>query len=117
MIRRPPRSTLFPYTTLFRSCIFSFHTATVTDLKDLALAYFNRVQFEPDKEEIVPASSLGSLGCRRSRLSILRRTADSQPRLFVGERHGTAPDFAPTACIRHLLRATGRPWVIPGSSR
>src|SRR5256885_12226618 len=22
MIRRPPRSTLFPYTTLFRSCIF-----------------------------------------------------------------------------------------------
>src|SRR2546426_3862096 len=58
MIRRPPRSTLFPYTTLFRSCIFSFHTATVTDLKDLALAYFNRVQFEPDKEEIVPASSL-----------------------------------------------------------
>src|SRR2546429_6393461 len=24
MIRRPPRSTLFPYTTLFRSCIFLF---------------------------------------------------------------------------------------------
>src|SRR3712207_8159058 len=24
MIRRPPRSTLFPYTTLFRSCIGSF---------------------------------------------------------------------------------------------
>src|SRR5260370_32316677 len=24
MIRRPPRSTLFPYTTLFRSCIHSF---------------------------------------------------------------------------------------------
>src|SRR2546430_4416659 len=29
MIRRPPRSTLFPYTTLFRSCAldFSFHPA------------------------------------------------------------------------------------------
>src|SRR5258706_9355017 len=25
MIRRPPRSTLFPYTTLFRSCSCSFH--------------------------------------------------------------------------------------------
>src|SRR3712207_8994353 len=26
MIRRPPRSTLFPYTTLFRSCnIFAYH--------------------------------------------------------------------------------------------
>src|ERR1043166_303162 len=26
MIRRPPRSTLFPYTTLFRSVVFSFQT-------------------------------------------------------------------------------------------
>src|SRR5205809_1925938 len=26
MIRRPPRSTLFPYTTLFRSCIISIRT-------------------------------------------------------------------------------------------
>src|SRR5438067_9506417 len=25
MIRRPPRSTLFPYTTLFRSILFSWH--------------------------------------------------------------------------------------------
>src|SRR5256885_12998317 len=25
MIRRPPRSTLFPYTTLFRSAIFELH--------------------------------------------------------------------------------------------
>src|SRR3712207_7110991 len=25
MIRRPPRSTLFPYTTLFRSTAFAFH--------------------------------------------------------------------------------------------
>src|SRR3712207_7472982 len=25
MIRRPPRSTLFPYTTLFRSCMSSVH--------------------------------------------------------------------------------------------
>src|SRR5437879_11057511 len=37
-------------------CICSFHTATVTDLKDLALAYFNGVQFEPDREQIVQAS-------------------------------------------------------------
>src|SRR3712207_7475734 len=26
MIRRPPRSTLFPYTTLFRSTVFTTHT-------------------------------------------------------------------------------------------
>src|SRR5258708_22032818 len=30
MIRRPPRSTLFPYTTLFRSLIFSFHDDRVS---------------------------------------------------------------------------------------
>src|SRR3712207_7289698 len=28
MIRRPPRSTLFPYTTLFRSLVFSWWGAT-----------------------------------------------------------------------------------------
>src|SRR2546430_9564395 len=34
MIRRPPRSTLFPYTTLFRS--YTFHLATLAPLKDKA---------------------------------------------------------------------------------
>src|SRR5260370_24110208 len=29
MIRRPPRSTLFPYTTLFRSDITSLYSATI----------------------------------------------------------------------------------------
>src|SRR3712207_7753363 len=29
MIRRPPRSTLFPYTTLFRSSVEFMHTATL----------------------------------------------------------------------------------------
>src|SRR2546428_6420081 len=29
MIRRPPRSTLFPYTTLFRSRMFGFHEGTL----------------------------------------------------------------------------------------
>src|SRR2546422_5365166 len=32
MIRRPPRSTLFPYTTLFRSHQFHFWTATETSI-------------------------------------------------------------------------------------
>src|SRR3712207_7960184 len=31
MIRRPPRSTLFPYTTLFRSCIRSVEHAYTAD--------------------------------------------------------------------------------------
>ena len=32
MIRRPPRSTLFPYTTLFRSQDLAFHTAGIDDV-------------------------------------------------------------------------------------
>src|SRR5258708_29072879 len=31
MIRRPPRSTLFPYTTLFRSCKVAIRTAPLPD--------------------------------------------------------------------------------------
>src|SRR5947209_11200313 len=42
MLRRPPRSTLFPYTTLFRSCL---------DCK------FRRLQFTPD---LLPSDILGS---------------------------------------------------------
>src|SRR2546422_3759261 len=34
MIRRPPRSTLFPYTTLFRSP-FSLSTRSMTNIEDL----------------------------------------------------------------------------------
>src|SRR2546421_4289198 len=34
MIRRPPRSTLFPYTTLFRSLMAKYH---VEDIRNIAL--------------------------------------------------------------------------------
>src|SRR2546429_9972624 len=37
MIRRPPRSTLFPYTTLFRSILFrNHHDGTFTDVAVIA---------------------------------------------------------------------------------
>src|SRR3712207_8765467 len=38
MIRRPPRSTLFPYTTLFRSELLLLNTATRAGLPDGLLA-------------------------------------------------------------------------------
>src|SRR3712207_7558409 len=40
MIRRPPRSTLFPYTTLFRS---------IADV--LAVAYFHAMRYRPEDPE------------------------------------------------------------------
>src|SRR2546427_8563069 len=39
MIRRPPRSTLFPYTTLFRSCPI-FRTGTTKSTVFDAMAYY-----------------------------------------------------------------------------
>src|SRR2546425_1378328 len=36
MIRRPPRSTLFPYTTLFRSIFFAYVTNLYSPMKALA---------------------------------------------------------------------------------
>src|SRR2546425_3660773 len=39
MIRRPPRSTLFPYTTLFRSCRGSHTHTVVTSPTDTANVY------------------------------------------------------------------------------
>src|SRR5947209_15716011 len=46
MIRRPPRSTLFPYTTLFRSHPFSGTYATV-----VAPSSISNSRFEPRSEE------------------------------------------------------------------
>src|SRR3712207_8725519 len=43
MIRRPPRSTLFPYTTLFRSRAFSFTLDSTA--RDLTLADLANVNF------------------------------------------------------------------------
>src|SRR2546425_11415961 len=40
MIRRPPRSTLFPYTTLFRSLFAGSSTQPIANRIDLVLNYF-----------------------------------------------------------------------------
>src|SRR3989454_3997330 len=63
MIRRPPRSTLFPYTTLFRSGHVLLEgvpgTAKTLLVRSLALALdvrFQRIQFTPD---LMPADITG----------------------------------------------------------
>src|SRR5258708_30687960 len=57
MIRRPPRSTLFPYTTLFRSMIQA-HAAfagKLSDRKRLAVARFDEMQRVHDAILVAPA--------------------------------------------------------------
>src|SRR5258708_17116236 len=59
MIRRPPRSTLFPYTTLFRSRLVA---ATHEAYPDLA----PRVEAVRDRLEDADQSAASTLGARRS---------------------------------------------------
>src|SRR3712207_7673930 len=46
MIRRPPRSTLFPYTTLFRSSLFP-HIEKLDNCYELQLEFSNRDSRKP----------------------------------------------------------------------
>src|SRR5687767_15481131 len=74
MIRRPPRSTLFPYTTLFRSPLYDywdslFSSSAVEDL--LSRAYMFRIQaLQPfdgllrSEEHTSELQSLAYLVCR-----------------------------------------------------
>src|SRR5690242_21055815 len=52
MIRRPPRSTLFPYTTLFRSLAIPPLRQRVEDVPLLALAFWARSMRETGKSAL-----------------------------------------------------------------
>src|SRR5438093_7812218 len=72
MIRRPPRSTLFPYTTLFRSTDTSFRDrvakdariAKVLDSKALAYTFDLQRQLRRSEEHTSELQSLTNLVCR-----------------------------------------------------
>src|SRR3712207_7062089 len=75
MIRRPPRSTLFPYTTLFRSIV-------VDDLA-AAIAFFVELGMELEGETAVEGESVDRLvgldGVRRSE----EHTSELQSRQYL----------------------------------
>src|SRR5438093_4772780 len=67
MIRRPPRSTLFPYTTLFRSRVFTMPRASVTSSCSIPARRHDR--WRPNKkkrseEHTSELQSLTNLVCR-----------------------------------------------------
>src|SRR2546425_6872603 len=72
MIRRPPRSTLFPYTTLFRSLIVNSHGATsgmptvsavALRVRDAAFAHKHSLDLRSE-EHTSELQSLAYLVCR-----------------------------------------------------
>src|SRR2546429_4653876 len=66
MIRRPPRSTLFPYTTLFRSCLRQRQVVSVSALVQASQRRVVSVADEPDRHApLVPqvVERLPDLSC------------------------------------------------------
>src|SRR3989449_8185244 len=67
MIRRPPRSTLFPYTTLFRSCRGRADAKEARRRVELTLQYLG-LEAHPEKTRLVDLGwgkeSFEFLGCR-----------------------------------------------------
>ena len=62
MIRRPPRSTLFPYTTLFRSAVLKRHASL-----ELNLVNGGCVDFQRHAKVIIPREPLFKFaGCARA---------------------------------------------------
>src|SRR2546429_5111803 len=59
MIRRPPRSTLFPYTTLFRSVLIAFPYRIHTVLTDNGMAFTGQERFRGDRKSTRLNSSHG----------------------------------------------------------
>src|SRR5256885_14290105 len=83
MIRRPPRSTLFPYTTLFRSTIKPLDEATLA-------AAFAKFKLVATLEE---HSVLGGLGG-----AVAEWLADHSPARARLTRCGTADEFLHETC-------------------
>jgi len=87
MIRRPPRSTLFPYTTLFRSLARrepSFRNEKIERMLHVALARFFQPPFENSVESVFRVRMLNAVAenSRYQVLVTLRRAPVAQPIAF-----------------------------------
>src|SRR2546430_13143632 len=77
MIRRPPRSTLFPYTTLFRSLLRSFHEGH-DSLRLYKEAILPRGIFYRSEEHTSELQSQSNLVCR---LLLEKKKKNDKPHL------------------------------------
>src|SRR3712207_7049262 len=82
MIRRPPRSTLFPYTTLFRSPARQFHRPTALVVVGSALC--DRAESHPIGRPIDCGSrGPGAVWARRHLLRSEEHTSELQSRQYL----------------------------------
>src|SRR2546430_7771649 len=91
MIRRPPRSTLFPYTTLFRSAKFMkltyLHLGRYESADQIAAArWFGQQPF-------VSADRIGIWGRSEEHTSELQSQSNLVCRLLLEKKKEQAPDY------------------------
>src|SRR3712207_6909972 len=81
MIRRPPRSTLFPYTTLFRSIRgFTVHEVWVERASEIDAEYYAAVIFDRSaKRPLMMLSTQGGMDIERSE----EHTSELQSRQYL----------------------------------
>src|SRR3712207_8179969 len=82
MIRRPPRSTLFPYTTLFRSASRHYHMVSPSE----APACFSRRRQSLHEWQVCNASCLNVGLCRHHAWAVIRseeHTSELQSRQYL----------------------------------
>src|SRR5438034_3717151 len=85
MLRRPPTSTLFPYTTLFRSLIASLGSRVRRAVRISEGRYTLDLPLDPPPEQLLADLTRG--GARLTSLNPIRETLED---VFV--EHVTAPD-------------------------
>src|SRR5256885_7417181 len=97
MIRRPPRSTLFPYTTLFRSC------GTTSRAPGLAAGH-RRGSSAPVSRSEEHTSELQSPCNLVCRLLLEKKKKDRQPVATAGSISSAPAHDSRHICYRHNLR-------------
>src|SRR5256885_10206899 len=94
MIRRPPRSTLFPYTTLFRSLFRDCH-----GMETCLLAFRGRENNHRSEEHTSELQSPCNLVCRL--LLEKKKTHENQRQPGAGR---LAPKYAHAAATEYVIR-------------
>src|SRR5207245_7984342 len=92
MIRRPPRSTLFPYTTLFRSDFVDEHRAVVRLLEH---ATARRNGAGEDRKSTRLNSSHGSISYAVFCLKKKKKQQTHRPQHTASQRRGNRPASSP----------------------
>src|SRR5256885_13087910 len=92
MIRRPPRSTLFPYTTLFRSMAAGVFAGTITPC-----------QAPASKPDMPLSASVGASGKLGRRLEELTASSLSRPSLMKRSEEHTSELQSPCNLVCRLL--------------